>query len=77
MPPRSPASPTRPNAGPGSATDSSTRRPLLAVGRSLQAQGGDADGPLRQARDLFAEMGARPGVRDCDAVLAVAPGNIA
>lgn len=44
---------------------------LLGQGRSLVALGApDADQPLRQARALFDEMGARPRVDECDTLIA-------
>ncbi len=43
---------------------------LLELGESLQAQGRDAEETLSQARELFASMGAVPGVRRCHELLA-------
>ena len=46
---------------------------LLGQGRSLAALGDlAADAPLRQARALFDEMGARPRVDECDTLIALA-----
>ncbi len=48
---------------------------LLELGESLQAQGRDAEETLSQARELFASMGAVPGVRRCDELLAESHGT--
>ena len=39
-------------------------RCLLALGRAA-----DADGPLRQAREVFARLGAMPALAETDALL--------
>ena len=48
---------------------------LLELGGSLQAEGRDAEEPLRQARELFASMGAASGVRRCDELLGESHGT--
>ena len=45
---------------------------LLGQARCLIAAGADADAPLRRARDLFDEMGARRRIAECDALIAQA-----
>ncbi len=46
---------------------------LLGQGRSLAASGDSAaDQPLRHARHLFSQMGARPFVAECDTLIAQA-----
>ena len=46
---------------------------LLGQGRCLTAlRDPDARAPLREARELFDRMGARPRVEECDALIAEA-----
>ena len=46
---------------------------LQELGQSLLARGDAADEPLRQARDLFASMSAKPSVLRCDELLGNLP----
>jgi hypothetical protein len=49
---------------------------LLAQGRCLMLTGDPAaDQPLRRARDLFDSIGARPRIRECDALVRATTGR--
>jgi len=48
---------------------------LQELGQSLLARGDVADEPLREAREMFASMGANPGVLRCDELLGNLPGT--